>query len=123
MTQNDFVTLDVATTLREKGYDEKCRGYYYEGKFNFSDFGNSYNKRGVDYLIDAPLQYEVQKWLRENHDIEISISCIEGRAWGADMWRISTGTKIEFILDCCPQIRDTYEEALNAGIKEALKVI
>ena len=43
MTQEDFVTLDVATTLREKGYDEKCRGYYYEGKFNFSDFGNSYN--------------------------------------------------------------------------------
>lgn len=86
-----------------------------------------------DSLFGTPLttQYLLQKWLRENHYIHINISkifeCSKNPAV-FEHWRtyisgpfFETNYKInEFFLTKCFK---TYEEALERGLREALKLI
>ena len=134
MTEKDYVTEDVAKTLREKGFNEKCRGYFYNGVFCFSCFHNEYNKTtSTDSLVSAPSLAQAARWLREEHNIHVDVGlaedflndadgnvCEERIFWAFDIYTIDSLHHFDVEDN---REYDSYEEALNEGIKEVLKII
>lgn len=80
--------------------------------------------KGFEYLI-YPTQSLAQKWLRETKNLHISIirnAC----GYGYDICKADNGTHITDGIFDDPNDGgqwDTYEEALEAGLQEALKLI
>ena len=91
----ELVTLETAKSLKEKGM--------------FTD-------------IEFPPQSVAQKWLRETKNLHIEISYMYENYWLYDILTIPAHDLIG--LSDRPIVRyNTYEEALEAGIQEALKLI
>ena len=91
----ELVTLETAKLLKEKGM--------------FTD-------------IEFPTQSVAQKWLRETKNLHIEISYMYGNYWTYDILTILRHDLIG--LSDRPIIRyNTYEEALEAGLQEALMLI
>lgn len=124
---------------------EDSEGNEREYYFDADDFEENWNKEGwvvskdgdmcfgcrmdnKNYFIpySAPTQSLLQKWLREAHDINMYIEPI---------WSDSKKDKTEYIpwvlyrkdeeilQDEEPRYFNTYEEALEIGLQEALKMI
>lgn len=90
----ELVTLEIAKMLKEKGFNE----YHY------------------------PTKSIVQKWLRETKNLHIEISYMYGNYWIYDILTIPEHDLVG--LSDRPIIHyGTYEEALEAGIFEVLKLI
>lgn len=125
MRREDYVSLNVAKMLKEKGYKEICTGCYRNEEFmNISSF-NDADMFGGDFYA-APNLYEAQKWIWRSHKMLVTafikapfgqpyefIYCIQDAKNTIDDY----GTIVS------DKPFDTYEEALNAGILEALKLI
>lgn len=121
MNKEDYVSLEVAKMLKEKEFDYATL-YYYEknGKLGMMNLDAQSQMRKHGYMNDIyprPTLYEAAKWLRNRYKIHISID---------------TAMKRWFNLVCNTDDKElysskgeynTYEEALNAGILEALKLI
>lgn len=91
----ELVTLETAKLMKEKGM--------------FTD-------------IEFPPQSIAQKWLRDTKCLHIEIGYMYGDYWLYDILTIPTHDLIG--LSDRPIVRyNTYEEALEAGIQEALKLI
>ena len=130
MNKEDYVSYEVANMLEEKGYREPCFATYTpkdkSGNYRlsrhypydcYSDLckvkqGDGFN----EYL--APSLYNAAKWLRKEHDIHIQIDYEDSQLWGFVIYNM----KIDCLEDTC-SMYNSYEEALNEGIKEALKLI
>ena len=126
-------------------------GYYGdEYEFNLSEFNENWNdkwltkkdgdrcfgcskQQGYLETFSAPTQSLLQKWLREVHNIEVLISRIPPEAVLASK---NNGKNILKNYNCYvwsfnnnPRIanngsfQDIYEEALEIGLQEALKLI
>lgn len=128
----DYVSLEVAKMLKEKGYDEDCNTFIVEECWGF----NKGELRCVDKyreLCSCPTLYDAAKWLRNKHKLHIDVGMCGDYATDADgnkvdewgFWTFdmySTENFSQHIFDCFGQY-DTYEEALNEGILEALNLI
>lgn len=68
----------------------------------------------------VPTQSFLQKWLRDVHDINMLIECYPDKYWVL----VYKGRDSSVNLGTNPNCEgDTYEEALDAGLIEALKLI
>lgn len=106
----ELVTLETAKLLKEKGFLQ--RKYF----INVSTLHNCYK------YLSVPPQSVVQRWLRETKDLHIEISYMYENYWIYDILTIPRHDLIG--LSDRPIVRyNTYEEALEAGIQEALKLI
>lgn len=108
----ELVTLETAELLKEKGFI--LRKYL----IDVSTLNHCYK-----YVCAAP-QSVVHKWLRETKNLHISII---RNAWGYsyEICKADNGTHISEGVFKGPNDGgewDTYEEALEAGIQEALKL-
>ena len=91
----ELVTLETAKLLKEKGM--------------FTD-------------IEFPPKSVAQKWLRETKNLHIEISYMYGNYWIYDILTIPNHDLVG--LSDRPIVRyNTYEEALEAGLQETLKLI
>lgn len=124
MNKEDYVSMEVAKLLKEKGYDEDCNILVAEEYWSFNKGKLTCVDKDRDFY-PFPTLYEAQKWLRNNQNIHIVIdnyAC--GYAWF--LYKADNGTRISEYAEDGPNdggCWDTYEEALNAGILEALKRI
>nr|DAJ68420.1 MAG TPA: hypothetical protein [Caudoviricetes sp.] len=119
----ELVTLETAKLLKEKGFNEYCK--------NVIDIDNILSEtlyRTNDNLpkqcFSLPIQSIAQKWLRETKNLHITIyNSASGYTY--DISKADMGT----VLYCFPEGPNdagnwnTYEEALEAGIIKALKLI
>ena len=135
MKQEDYVSFDVAKLLKEKCLYNLSYPHdycYYRDRFiECSALTNDMAE--IAYL--APHLYYMQKWLREVANISVEVyTNASGWCWqickAYKHLSVTCGTWLddftnhednEFINDCGSF--DTYEQALNEGIKEALKMI
>lgn len=79
-------------------------------------------EKGMFTCIEFPPQSIAQKWLRDTKCLHIEIGYMYGDYWLYDILTIPTHDLIG--LSDRPIVRyNTYEEALEAGIQEALKLI
>lgn len=120
----ELVTLETAKLLRKKGFNEYCK--------NVIDINNI--PRETLYRINddlpkqcfsQPTQSIAQKWLRETKNLHIEIyrnAC----GYGYIIVKANNGTWMKADGSKGPNDGgkwDAYEEALEAGIFEALKLI
>lgn len=120
----EFVTLETAKILKEKGFNEP-----YSLAINVEDSRQYTTSRTNSELpikvCTQPPQSIAQKWIRETKDLHISIfrnAC----GYGYDICKADNGTHITDGVLKGPNDGgqwNTYEEALEAGIQEVLKLI
>ena len=134
----DFVTFEIAKKLKEKGFKEQCLAYYtkdsdfYYNTSYGSDVENafkSFNSRPNHICgkrIDAPIIYQVLKWLREEKNISIEVSIHCSLKWMCGIYDFSDGiadfTQYDYngIDDTVYILYDSYEQAALAGIEYVL---
>ena len=106
----ELVTLETAELLKEKGFSG--RKYI----IDVSTLPHCYK------FLSVPPQSIAQKWLRETKNLHIEIPYMYGNYWTYDILTIPRHDLIG--LSDRPIIRyNTYEEALEAGLQEALMLI
>ena len=105
----ELVTLETAKLLKEKGFQQ--RKYF----INVSTLYHCYK------YLSVPPQSIAQKWLRENHSIHIAVDFNQYGRW---YYRLYDIEDYDFLSETeVDKIYKSYEEALEAGIEEALKHI
>lgn len=118
MNKEDYVSLEVAKLLKEKGFDENCMAFYTRyGLFECNSYINT-----NELKHPTPTLYEAQKWLREEKCLHVEISYYCNNCYGYDILTIPRHDLIG-LADRRSTMYKIYEEALNAGILEALKLI
>ena len=125
MIKEAYCSKEVSILLKEKGFNEKCRGGYH---YEFDDNDNPivmleewmaqpYNNDFVDegFLCSAPTHQLAMNWLREVHSIYIDIDMLSGITywWSVYLLDKKQGeTTISY---------DTYEDAVEAALKYVLE--
>lgn len=133
MNKEDYVSLEVAKLLKEKGYHEPCKSAYdRDGNIGEYTSVKDWNAE-YDWTFSRPTLYEAQKWIREEHKLHIEVGMYgdystdadgnkvdEYFCWGFDVYNKTRMYKSLYDDDGG---YNSYEEALNEGILEALKLI
>lgn len=123
----DLVSFEVAKLAKEKGFTLQTNPFgldLYLTKFYRPSTKTllSYGRTGrskLNTLIYAPTQSLLQRWLREVHNIDITISLVaNGYGFYIHKDRNYTNKGENYGISGI-----TYEEALEVGLQEALKLL
>ena len=128
--KEELITYNTAKLAKEKGFNYPYIFPEQVGVLScyseIGDLGTSLMNNAI-YNIQAPTQSLLQRWLREEHKIEVSISWEQNMNWFYSiMWLWGTNAMITLELDDINNTKSgykTYEEALEQGLIEALKLI
>lgn len=141
--EDEIVSFETAMLLKEKGFNEPC-SYYYEnnelyklGYYHGDGTGFSRNDAPInDRLLceemqcTAPTQSLAQKWLRETRNITFNANphSNDGKIiYVVTIKVISSNKYIDFnvMMDTSNKaiMFDTYEDAIESGLKHCLKSI
>lgn len=117
-----FVSYEIAKTLKEIEYIDECLGFYYfDGSFKKWILEIKDNSDGYVTMIPAPLYQQVIDWFREKHkiyiDIQLQGNTIKQSYFPTVIIRLNPNNTM------CFQREDTYYEALDKAINEAIKLI
>lgn len=108
--KEQLVSLEVAKLLKDKGFDEYCEDAVNYISGNLSKTRFRVNSELPNVYCSMPTQSIAAKWLREKHNLHICIfNNVAGYCY--EVAKTDNGTHI------------TYEEALEEGLKETLKLI
>ena len=124
MDKEDYVSLKVAKLLKEKGFNEPVFSQYTKhGSVWRCNEPENFNE-SVE-CFSRPTLYEAQKWLRKKFYIAVNIYntlSTNGIAW---KWEINNIKVCKSIIDRNTSFigYETFEQALDDGILEALKYI
>ena len=124
-----YVSPEVAKLLREAGFDWECKEYYYNftttgWSLNFDDNFVNWNSWSEQY-ISTPTLEVAQRWLREVKDLDVYIFPTTNNKRGCVYeWGIKTFGRALWV-EGQPYTNqyETYEEALEVGIKKAIEII
>ena len=138
--QEQLITFETAKLAKEKGFDFRCEKAYFETKEHILEtrrdseitfkykppriLKRNYGDEFTIFIAEAPTQSLLQKWLREKH--EIYVSPRESYSFDNTLEYVCTvnGTYVNHNIKDKPINRfDTYEQALEVGLQEGLKLI
>ena len=125
MIEESYVSFDTAKMLKEAGFDVPCTSQYTEGK-SIWNVGYPDNFNQDEFGYSRPTQALAERWLREVHRIVVDATFIPPSTDG-NAWRYFIGEMDDMVWngDYVPsdEFYETYEAALEAGLKEAIKMI
>jgi len=127
-TEPTYVTFEQAKGFKNKGFDEECSWFFFEG-FNQPELALKpiKNSRCKNNDITRPEQWQVVEWLRLEHNIFVSILHKDVRNQPTE-----NGTYIDFkgftfyvvsTLECKHLMSDEINEFLNGGIGKGYGVV
>lgn len=140
--KEQLISFETAKLAKEKGFDISTANFYTEN-YGLAHLGfdgeTLVYKTGVIYDVNgefeegeitfASTQSFLQKWLREKHNLHIFIGYrMNVKKWDSHVYNLNIKGK-DYIKDRSlskfhsATIYDSYEEALEAGLQEALKLI
>ena len=134
MITEQYVSFDTAKLLKEAGFNVPCRGVYVTDRTGYCEFREYENRQttddlcwntedGFQYEYLAPTQALAVRWLREVHNIHLFVNYF----FEDNMWFYVTVdlTESDEVKGIHPNESnyESYEEALEAGLQEALKLI
>ena len=120
--KKQFVTYEISLKLKELGFDEECLAAYEEGDLNiYFDINKNIDWSEYDDCCSAPLWSQCLSWLREKHNIDIIVKPWTGDVKGTKMY--TADITIFGINTYKFKRHNSYEEALEEGLLEALKLI
>ncbi len=114
MITEDYVSVDVAKLLKEKGMD----------KSYFKHYVQKNNNDGTSEAVIVCTHQAAMKWLREKHNICISIYPDKGNRYEAVLYNIKDDVEIilqSFGIYGSHIFEDSYEEAVEAALKYCLE--
>lgn len=122
-----YVSLEVAKLLKEAGFDwetkhrwDYCKPIDEWSLTNYPEEPVNWNSKHYNYDCSAPNLEVAQRWLREVKEIEVNVLCVYIDHIKKYSYTIFTNEYKHEIID---EGFDTYEEALETGIKKALELI
>ena len=126
MIGEQFVSFDTAKLLKEAGFDVPCTSQYTEGKCIWN-VGYPYNFNQDEFGYSRPTQALAARWLREVHHLNV-YACFDYVCFddGERKWFfMRENTMINDYTSVYSSIisYDSYEQALEAGLQEAIKLI
>ena len=110
--KEQLISFETAKLAKEKGFEVKCSTY----KIHLP-----YSKENPCYI---PTQSLLQKWLREEHNLHISVDNNNyeiKNMWCYDIHKLPYG--LLRLWKRGEKTYSSYEEALEKGLQEALKLI
>lgn len=118
MNTEDYVSLEVAKLLKEKGYCLPCDSFYtLEGFIKFRSIADNFNRLTA---YSRPTLYEAQKWLREIHNIDVLPVIREESPKKDYCCYVYKNAKV---VRCKVAYGEDFYECMNEGLFEALKLI
>ncbi len=108
-----IVTKEVAALAKEKGFDI-ITGDYYSG----DEIITGWSRSG----IPACTQSLLQKWLRDKYNIHLNL-IKSYKNWMCDIYEINEYGLGNHLVNPQTIFGTTYEQALEEGLKQALKLI
>jgi len=114
-----LITFETAKLAKEKGFDEIVNNAFIrniEDRYVEVDDLPERNSELADYNYMRPSQCQLQKWLREKHNIHIEPK------WLGNIFYLELNSPIYGHYNLGNNFR-TYEEALEKGLYEALNYI
>lgn len=115
-----LISFETAKLAKEKGFFNGDIFYFFKnnGELTYKDRSDKF----VSYDISAPTQSLLQKWLREKHHLIIIVAYqYEHDSTPYSYWIYKELQSLpinQWVNDL-----NTYEEALELGLQEALKLI
>jgi hypothetical protein len=126
--RDELVSYETAKLAKEKDFNIPQEHFYNAGS-GWKLQSDSLLRTGDDNFIEAPTQSLLQRWLREKHNLQIVIDCF---------WEDTSHTNYCYV--CWVLYREdeihqedeelededyfnTYEQALEQGLQESLKLI
>lgn len=129
--KEQIINFETAKLAKEKGftgfYDTTEYIQMYDNGYSEDSFTKLVEKQGqdeidVDYFLLAPTQSLLQKWLRDIHNIYVSVAS-NSLDIHFPMNQILEDGGSQMAGPKFLKIYKTYEEALEVGLYEALKLI
>lgn len=118
MNTEDYVSLEVAKLLKEKGYCLPCGSFYtLEGIIGFRSIDDNFNRLTA---YSRPALYEAQKWLREIHNIDVLPVIREESTIKDYCCNVYKNAKV---VRCKVAYGEDFYECMNEGLVEALNLI
>lgn len=124
----ELVTLKTAKILKEKGFNEFCKDIINDnGKLMETVYRTNNDLPKLFY--SCPTQSIAQKWLREIRGVYVYVEPVIGKRWKLSFCDFNVPTEEsdwmenEINKGNGYKVYVTYEEALEAGIQEALMLI
>ena len=129
--QEQLITFETAKLAKEKGFFQETNRleipyYNYKGEFkgDVSDWRIRKYIRGEDTsdieFVSAPTQSLLAKWLREEHNIIVLVDYEGIDGYYYKFYSYKEGNKN---YDASGKNYNTYEDAYEIGLQEALKQI
>lgn len=128
MIKEAYCSYGVAKLLKEKGFNEKCRGCYH---FEFDDNDNpvvilekwiaqpySNDFEDETFLCSAPTHQMAIAWFRQKYNISIEPSALNAHSWVYTICKLLNNKVKELYNDGG---FDSYEEAVEAALKYCLE--
>ena len=122
MIEESYISFETAKLLKEAGFDVPYTSQYTEGECIWdTDYLNNFNQDEFGY--SRPTQSFVARWLREVHHYVVCVW------YSADYrkWFYAHGNLDDMMFDeeysISDFIYDSYEQAFEAGLQEAIKLI
>ncbi len=137
MIHEEICTYEVCKVAKEKGFNCEVYNYYQATKYyceslrgielhsecwklETDECYSRYNK-GSEDIVSAPTQSLLQRWLRENKEVEVYVRHFEEtNKYPHHFGVIITDNKGE-VLEIGAKMFDTYELALEDALKYALE--
>ena len=125
MIHDEIVTFEVAKLAKEKGFPQDVFGTCEMKSSCYLEDGRFY-KDGCIYPIEnaytAPTQSLLQRWLREEKKISVEVSWFEvGKKYFWVVKDMNNHDVFKPNTTKCMTFYDTWEQALESGLKYALK--
>ena len=99
--KDEIITLETAKLAKKKGFNIPVSDYI--------------NPDSIEENYSAPTQSLLQRWLRETHNTHITIRCKRTDLSLDGFWYVINSLESKMF--------NTYEQALEEGLYEALKLI
>lgn len=122
----DYVSFETAKLLKEKGFDEQIRDFYrYENNIwiHRNTYEHNHFNLGIprwENCYSCPTLQMATKWLREEHNIFISIVFCTYPSLNKVTWTPEISTFDSVFPESAIEY-DSYEEATEAAIKYCLE--
>lgn len=120
MITEDYVSFETAKLLKEKGFKGQGEHFYEDNKItNYINYWPKITPKQRYEAIEAPTLQMAMKWLREVHNICISVDVkIGGGKYYVCISSTENGLSHGVLED---EVWDTYEEACEVAIKYCLE--
>ena len=116
--QEQLISFETAKLAKEKGFDIKTKYSWYVPD-NSKPIIEKHKPDGL-YYLSCPTQSLLAKWLREKYDIDVIINTYRNQNQKYYKYFISEKSKNVIKSE---EYYNTYEDTLEIGLQEALKLI